>query len=64
MIFKRLKYDEYAHKAIHNIEEKQNDFKTKYDIDNYASWFFEQESETLRLYSDDKEVYRGNPLGA
>jgi hypothetical protein len=35
----------------------QNSFRAKYDIDNYENWFYNQSTETLRLYSDDKEIY-------
>lgn len=52
-----MKYDKYANETCEKLTEFQNDFRTQYDIDNYARWFYNQSSETLRLYSDDSVIY-------
>ena len=57
MIFKRLKYKKYADRICNKLTEIQNNFRTQYDIDNYENWFYNQSTETLRLYSGDKEIY-------
>ena len=57
MIFRPLKYEKYAQKAVDKLQESQPEFRTKFDTDNYDSWFYNQSSETLRLYSNDKEIY-------
>ncbi|MGJ8716650.1 MAG: DUF6882 domain-containing protein [Maribacter stanieri] len=59
-----MKYKKFAQKAVDKLQESQSEFRAKYDTDNYASWFYNQSSETLRLYSDDKEIYfRYIPVG-
>ncbi|OAB78406.1 hypothetical protein ULVI_10540 [Cochleicola gelatinilyticus] len=64
MIFRPLKYEKYAQKAVDKLQERQPAFRAKFDTENYASWFYNQSSETLRLYSDDKEIYfRYIPVG-
>ena len=57
LIFGTLKYEKYADKICQKLTEFQNEFRAEYDLDNYANWFYNQSSETLRLYSDDKEIY-------
>jgi len=52
-----LKYEKYAQKAVDKLQESQPKFRGKFDIDNFANWFYNQSSETLRLYSEDKEIY-------
>jgi hypothetical protein len=59
-----LKYEKYAQKAVDKLQENQLQFREKFDTDNYANWFYNQSSETLRLYSDGKEAYfRYIPVG-
>ncbi len=57
MIFRPLKYKKYTDKLCEKLTEYQNDFRIKYDIDKYENWFYNQSTETLRLYSDNKEIY-------
>lgn len=57
LIFRSLKYEKYANKICQKLTEFQDNFRKEYDIDNYANWFYNQSSEILRLYSNDKEVY-------
>ena len=57
MIFRPLKYEKYAQKAVDKLQKSQPLFRTKFDTDNYANWFYNQSNETLRLYSNDKEIY-------
>lgn len=64
MIFKSLKYEKYAQKAVGKLQESQPSFREKFDTENYANWFYNQSTETLRLYNDDKEIYfRYIPVG-
>jgi len=42
---------------VDKLKKSQSKFVAKYQTDNFANWFYNQSSETLRLYSDDKEVY-------
>lgn len=59
-----MKYEEYADKICQKLTEFQNDFRDRFGIDNYSNWFYNQSSEILRLYSDDKEIYfRYIPIG-
>lgn len=59
-----MKYEKFAQKACSDLQNNQGLFRDKYDIDNYASWFYNQSSETLRLYSDEKEIhFRYIPVG-
>lgn len=57
MIFKPLKYEKYAERICQKLTEFQNGFRKEYGINNYANWFYNQSSEILRLYSEDKEIY-------
>jgi hypothetical protein len=64
LIFKPLKYEKYAQKAVDKLQENQHSFREKFDTDNYANWFYNQSSEILRLYNDDKDIYfRYIPVG-
>ena len=56
-MFRPLKYKKYAEKSCQKLNEFQNNFRKKYDTDNYENWFYNQSSETLRLYSENKEIY-------
>jgi hypothetical protein len=57
LIFKPLEYQKYANRVCKELTKYQEKFKAEYDVDNYASWFYNQSSETLRLYSDNKEIF-------
>lgn len=57
MIFKQLKYEKYANRICQKLTEFQENFRNEYDIDRYENWFYNQSNETLRLYSNNKEVY-------
>lgn len=57
MIFKPLTYKKYANRLCQKLTEFQDNFKKQYDLDSYANWFYNQSSETLRLYSDNQELY-------
>ncbi|MEH6538441.1 MAG: DUF6882 domain-containing protein, partial [Psychroserpens sp.] len=52
-----MKYEKYAQKAVDKLQKSQPLFRIKFDTDNYDNWFYNQSNETLRLYSNDKEVY-------
>ena len=57
LIFRPHKYEKYADKICQKLTRFQSNFRKNYDTDNYEKWFYNQSSETLRLYSDDKEIY-------
>ena len=57
LIFRPLKYKKYAEKSCQNLTEFKDNFRKKYDTDNYENWFYNQSSETLKLYSENKEIY-------
>jgi len=57
LIFRPQKYEKYADKLCKKLTDLQNDFRTQYNIDDYENWFYNQSTETLRLYSKDKEIY-------
>ena len=57
MIFKPLNYEKFAQKTVDKLKKSQSKFVDKYQTDNFDNWFYNQSSETLRLYSDNKEVY-------
>ena len=44
-------------KQLTNFKRANPKFREKFDTDNYANWFYNQSSETLRLYSKNKEIY-------
>jgi len=50
-------YQDFANDSCHRLTEIQNNFKAKYAIDDYESWYYTQASEVLRLYSNDKEIF-------
>ncbi|MCD2259494.1 DUF6882 domain-containing protein [Psychroserpens luteolus] len=51
-------YDEFSNIEFEKLCESQNVFKSEYDLDSYSYWFYDQESELLRLYnSDEDEVF-------
>jgi len=55
--FKPVKYEKYTDKACQKLTEFQKKFRKKYDLDSYENWFYNQSSETLKLYSENKEIY-------
>lgn len=57
MLFGPMKYEKYASKLCKQLMKYQDEFRDRYKIDDYGSWYYEQANETLRLYSEDKEIY-------
>lgn len=57
MIFRSLKYKKYLNKTYKKLTEIQSNFEVEYGIDNYTHWFYNQSTETLKLYSDNNETY-------
>ena len=57
MLFKPKKYEKYAAKQCAKLTKIQDSFRDQYSINDYAEWFYNEASETLRLYSEDKEIY-------
>ena len=46
-------YNNYANKQLEKISKSQDKFNAKFDTKSYSSWFYDQESELLRLYNED-----------
>lgn len=60
-----IDYNEFAKSELERLISIQDQFKEEFDIDSFANWFYDDESEILRLYnSDDDEVFfRYIPIG-
>ena len=51
-------YEEFANKEVEIFSELQDAFLLNYDTNSYSNWFYDQESELLRLYNeDDSEIF-------
>ncbi|SFN92511.1 hypothetical protein SAMN05421594_4739 [Chryseobacterium oleae] len=61
-----MNYKEFSQEKLDNLIHIQDLFKKKFDIDGYENWFYDSESELLRLYnSDEDEIYfRYIPVGS
>ena len=46
-------YELFANDEFEIVSKSQELFITEYDINSYANWFYDQESELLRLYNQD-----------
>lgn len=60
-----IAYDEFAKSEINRLIPIQDRFKEEFNIDSYANWFYDDESEILRLYNseDDEVFFRYIPIG-
>lgn len=60
-----IAYDEFAQSEINRLVPIQDKFKEEFNIDSYANWFYDDESEILRLYNseDDEVFFRYIPIG-
>lgn len=58
-------YDEFSQKEYEKLCDFQEEFISKYDLNSYSNWFYDQESELLRLYNDDKDeiFFKYVPIG-
>ncbi|MCT2561819.1 DUF6882 domain-containing protein [Chryseobacterium herbae] len=53
-----MSYNEFSQEKLDKLIQIQDLFKKKFDIDAYENWFYDSESELLRLYnSDEDEIY-------
>lgn len=53
-----MNYQEFSQLKCQELMKVQEGFTAKYNIDSYDSWFYDGESELLRLYNDhDDEIY-------
>lgn len=51
-------YEKFVNVELENMSKSQNAFLKEYETDSYSSWFYDQESELLRLYSEnEKEIF-------
>lgn len=58
-------YQEFATSELNKLIKIQNKLKEQYKIDSYSNWFYDSESEILRLYNDDNNeiFFRYIPIG-
>ncbi|AZA98523.1 hypothetical protein EG359_02385 [Chryseobacterium joostei] len=53
-----MNYEKYNKQSFDNLIQIQEKFKETFEIDSYANWFYDGETELLRLYNnDDDEIY-------
>lgn len=53
-----MNYEQYNRQSFDNLIQIQEKFKETFEIDSYANWFYDGETELLRLYNnDDDEIY-------
>ncbi|MDR6528926.1 hypothetical protein J2787_004365 [Chryseobacterium rhizosphaerae] len=52
-----MNYEEYSKQSFNNLVKVQEKFKEAFEIDSYANWFYDSETELLRLYDHDDEIY-------
>jgi len=48
-------YNEFAQSELDKLMLIQDRFKNEYKIDSYAHWFYDSDSQILRLYNDDND---------
>ncbi|SEW25185.1 hypothetical protein SAMN05421841_1839 [Chryseobacterium wanjuense] len=60
-----MNYEEFSAEKCQSLLHIQEQFKEKINLDSYKNWFYDGESELLRLYnSDEDEIYfRYVPIG-
>ncbi|MBJ6366806.1 DUF6882 domain-containing protein [Snuella sedimenti] len=58
-------YEEYASKKYDELIESQEAFNSKFKLESYSNWFYDQESELLRVYNDDDDeiFFKYIPIG-
>lgn len=59
-------YENFASKEIQNLISIQNKFKESFIIDSYKNWFYDGETELLRLYNSDEDeiFFKYIPIGS
>ena len=58
-------YEALCEAEFEKLQELEEKFRADYQIASYASWFYDQESELLRLYNsdDDERFFKYVPVG-
>ena len=58
-------YNEFSQEKLDNLMQIQDAFKEQFNIDGYENWFYDSESELLRLYNSDGDeiFFRYIPVG-
>lgn len=58
-------YKEFAAAQLQKLIPIQDEFKKQYKIDSYSNWFYDSDSEILRLYNDetDEVFFKYIPIG-
>jgi len=53
-----IDYEKYSKQKLDELIKIQDRFKDRFTIDSYANWFYDSETEVLRLYNNDEdEIY-------
>ncbi|EJL74393.1 DUF6882 domain-containing protein [Chryseobacterium populi] len=60
-----MNYEEFGKLKCEELLKVQNIFRENFKIDSYANWFYDSETELLRLYNDDEDeiFFRYIPVG-
>jgi hypothetical protein len=59
-----MNYQEFSQLKCQELMKIQDGFIERYNINSYDSWFYDSETELLRLYNGDTEIYfRYIPIG-
>jgi len=59
-----MEYSKFIKKIVTDFISFQEIFKTKYKIDDYANWYYEQATEILTLSTDEEEInFKYIPVG-
>lgn len=53
-----MNYEQYNRQSFDNLIQIQEKFKEAFEIDSYVNWFYDGETQLLRLYNNDEdEIY-------
>ncbi|TGE04222.1 DUF6882 domain-containing protein [Hymenobacter fodinae] len=53
---KHPEYNEFAKFCLHELIELQDDFKSRYDIDGYEDWFYNQSNGLLTFSTEEDQI--------
>lgn len=58
-------YSEISENEFQKFCKTQEEFYSKYDLNSYSNWFYDQESELLRIYNSDNDelFFKYIPVG-
>ena len=61
-----VEYQEFANNEYEKMSKAQDEFLSKFDVNSFSKWFYNQESELLRLYDEggDEMYFKYIPVGS